>query len=350
MKKRLIALFSICLLTLSLTACNTASSQKAGNESAPKRQIIIDTDTGADDASALILAAKSPNVDILGVTVLVGNAPMEQAAKNALMSLEIAGCDAPVYKGAGKTTDGVERIAFSVYGDDGMGDAGLIHPAGSPKDGDAVDFILDTIKQHPGEVEIVALGPATNIANAIEKDPETMKNVKMIWSMGTAGLGPGNATPVAEFNAYVDALAYQILLDSGLPVTIIGLDVCDEDALWTNEQFTELEKSGGEIGHFVSTSFGKLKEFYRNNSNESVMNCDGLAMMCVLMPDFVNKDIHVHGSCITDHNQETYGQVLFYQEGITYDVPIEDMNYNVNLITDVNQTDFFKNYLESIKN
>ena len=132
------------------------------------------------------------------------------------------------------------KDAFSVFGEDGMGDADLIHPKGKAEEEDAVDFILDTIKEDPGEVEIIALGPATNIARAIDKDPETMQDVKMIWSMGTAGLGVGNASPVAEFNVYADAPAYKVMLDSGLPITIIGLDMCGGEAMWTDEQFEEL--------------------------------------------------------------------------------------------------------------
>ena len=116
--------------------------------------------------------------------------------------------------------------AFSVFGADGMGDADLIHPAGEAQEKDAVSFIIDTVRDNPGEVELVVLGPATNIALAIRQAPEVMKQVKMIWSMGSAGLGPGNASPVAEFNVCHDPDAYKIMLDFGVPVTVIGLDVC----------------------------------------------------------------------------------------------------------------------------
>ena len=112
------------------------------------RKIIIDTDTGADDASALILASKQKNVEILGVTVLVGNVDLEQSTQNALAALETAGCDAPVYKGSADTIDGTVKTAFSVFGSDGMGDADLIHPKKQAEDGDAVDFIIDTVNTH----------------------------------------------------------------------------------------------------------------------------------------------------------------------------------------------------------
>lgn len=313
----------------------------------PHKKLIIDSDSGADDASALILAAKCESADILGVTTLSGNVEVEQGTKNTLMSLEIAGCDAPVYKGADTAYTG-ERIKESgVFGKDGMGDADLIHPSKGPQEKDAVSFMLDTVAANPGEIEIVSLGPATNIAKAIQKDPETMKKVKMIWSMGTAGLGPGNATPVAEFNAYKDAEAFKIMLDSGIPVTIIGLDVCGGEAQWTSEQFEKLSESNN-IGRFVTDAFGKLREFYvSNGSPDQTMNCDTVAMMCCLDPSFTKSSLKAHGSCITQAG-ETYGQVLFYKEGFTYDIAKNDFEHNVTLTTEVDSDHFFDQFFSII--
>ena len=311
------------------------------------RKIIIDTDTGADDASALILAAKQKNVEILGVTVLVGNVDLEQSTKNALAALETAGCDAPVYKGSADTIDGTVKTAFSVFGSDGMGDADLIHPKKQAEDGDAVDFIINTVKNNPNEVEIISIGPATNIAKAIQKAPDDMTKVKRIWSMGTAGLGPGNASPVAEFNVYADAQAYKIMLDSGLPITVIGLDMCDGEAQWTDDQFAQLEALN-DTGRFVAASFGKIREFYKDNGSESVMNCDTLAMMCALCPGFVKSSVNTHASCITEQG-ETYSQVIFYKEGFTYDAVKNDFDYHAALVTDVDKPAYFKNFAEAIR-
>ena len=166
---------------ISLTASSEASEPKKSETVLPisreKRKIIIDTDTAGDDAVALIIAAKTQNVEILGVTVSAGNVNLEQAVKNALMTLEMADCDAPVYAGASAVYTGKERETFSVYGKDGMGDKDLIHPKRTAEDKSAVDFILETVKANPDEVEIVALGPVTNLALAFDKDPETMKQV-----------------------------------------------------------------------------------------------------------------------------------------------------------------------------
>lgn len=352
MKKKkfsVLLILMLCVFAIFMCACSEKTSEKTdeAEDSRPKRKIIIDTDTGADDASALILAAKSDDIDILGVTTNAGNVDLKQSTLNALMALEVAGSDAPVYKGTDKTYSGKTVEAFSVFGKDGMGDAGLIHTSAEAQSKDAVSYILDSIRKYPGEIEIVALGPVTNIAKAIDKDPETMKKVKRIWSMGTAGLGPGNASPVADFNVYKDAEAYRVLMESGLPVTVIGLDMCDGEAMWSGEQFDELEKSG-ETGSFVARSFTKLCSFYKENGSEDlVMNCDSVAMMCVLQPDFIKDSANVYGSCITEKG-ETYAQVIFYKEGFQYDIATNDHEFNTTLITEVDKATYFDRYKEAV--
>lgn len=341
---KLVALILAALFLLTLTGC----SAKNADKDTTKRKIIIDTDTGADDASAIILAAGHDDVEILGVTVLVGNVDMEQGVKNAMMALEVAGSDAPVYKGASENLNGEKIEAFSVFGEDGMGDEDLIHPKGKAEEQSAIDFIIESVNKYPGEVEIVSLGPATNIAMAIRKDPESMKNVKRIWSMGSSGLGPGNASPVAEFNVYSDAPAYDEMLDSGLDITVVGFDVCGDDAMWTDAEFDKLSRTN-EKGEFVARSFKKIREFYSSNKSEGlVTNCDSLLVTCILHPDIIKETVKCHASCITEPG-ETYGQVIYYLEGYTYDVADNDFDYNVTLVTDVDGGNYFDRYLDEIK-
>lgn len=355
--KHAVSLILCLIMAASLFGCSETKSQEdlltqtdsvlSKYTLSPTRKVIIDTDTGADDASALILAAKAGNIDILGVTLLVGNVDLEQGTKNALAALEIAGCDAPVYKGSSQNYVGEDIHAFSVFGTDGMGDVDLIHPTGKAEDKDAIDFILETVKANPNEVEIIAIGPATNIAKAIEREPDTMKMVKRIWSMGTTGFGPGNATPVAEFNAYHDPEAYKVLLDSGLPITVVGLDMCEGDSAWLNEQFDKLSEAN-EIGHFVTASFTKIRDFFKKNQRGNLVdNCDALAMMCVVYDNFIADTHNCHGSCITEKG-ETRGQVVFYKEGFTYDVAQNDFDYNITLVRSVHGADYFDLYMQTI--
>jgi purine nucleosidase len=303
-----------------------------------KHKIIIDSDTAGDDAAAIILAAKSDTVEILGVTVAAGNVSLDQAAKNCMAALELAGSDAPVYLGATTPLSGEEKECFSVYGKDGMGEADIIHPKGKPQEKGAIDFILDTIRANPGEIEIMALGPVTNIALAIQKDRETMKKVKRIWSMGTAGFGPGNATPVAEFNVYKDAPAYKVMLELGVPVTVIGLDM-DDEPTWTDEAKLAEMSEGSEIQRFIATATRKLLEFKKGNGIPAVDLPDAVAMGCLVWPDFVEETTQCYGSCITAPG-ETYGMVIFYKEGFTYDSMPKIGKCNVSVVSKAKKSEF----------
>ena len=350
--KRITALILVLSVFWGLCAVPFAGAENAVSDDSFKtfvesfygenRRIIIDSDTGGDDALAILMAAMSPNITIEGVTVLQGNVLLEQAANNALMTLEIAGCDSGVYLGATTALDGVERETFSVFGQDGMGDKDLIHPTGKPSDQSAVDFILETVKKYPDEIEIAAIGPVTNIANAILKDPETMSHVKRIWSMGTAGLGQGNATPVAEFNVYKDAEAYKIMLDSGINITIIGLDICETvDAFFNSYQLFVME-NGTAMMQFSSRSFSKLLDFRRQTRGlDNVDICDAIAMGCLIWSDYVVDGIDCSAACIT-HDCEARGQVIFYRTDITYDSMPKVGKANVRLITEVNLENFYE--------
>ncbi len=187
------------------------------------RRFIVDTDTASDDAAALMIAVLSKEIDLLGVTIVAGNVGLEQAADNALMTLEVCGSEAPVYLGAKRPLFRERHETISVHGKDGMGDCDIIHPKRSPEEKRAVEFILEQVERYPNEVELIALGPATNIALAILTDREIMSKVKHIWSMGTPGFGSGNATPVSEFNVFIDAEAYALMLDLEIPVVPVAM-------------------------------------------------------------------------------------------------------------------------------
>ena len=325
---------------------NVAQSAQAEDATGQKRKIIIDMDSGGDDAVALIMAARAEDVDLLGVTVSEGNVTLAQAVDNALMTLEMAGSDVPVYAGANTTYTGKERAVFSVYGKDGMGDKDLIHPKRKAENGNAVDFIIDTVKANPGEVEIVALGPVTNLALAIKKAPEVMKRVKRFWSMGTAGFGDGNATPVAEFNVYHDAEAYKVFAGAGVPITALGFDLMSKEVRFEKEELDELAKMGG-LQKYVADSFSGLVRFNSEKNGAAFADCpDGLLMACAIWDGFI-KDIQpCHASVMTD-DDETYGQVILYKKGVGYDTGVTFDSYDFNVITDIDD-DVFKEKLCSV--
>lgn len=275
------------------------------------RKIIIDTDCGSDDAVAIMMALKSEEVRVEAITTVCGNVPLELATKNALMTIEVAnGQRPPLFVGASKPLMRDLVTAVNVHGEDGMGDLDLIHPTIFQQEEHAVDAILSIVKENPYEIELVTIGPVTNIALAIMKDPITMKKVKHIYSMGTAGFGRGNTTPVAEFNVYVDAEAYDVMLRSGIPLTIIGFDVCLGDAAMNKSDMDMLLASGKQEAIFAVKCNHSLLNYNLKRSGEHIVDLpDAVAMGVVLWEEIVLESVDCYcKACIIDPS--TYGQVI----------------------------------------
>ncbi len=312
------------------------------------RKIIIDTDTASDDAAAIIMAALDPEIELLGITTVAGNVNIDQATANALAALEACDSTVPVYKGASRPLFRERHETISVHGKDGMGDCDLIHPLRKPEKQRAVEFILDKVNQYPDEVEIAVLGPATNIALAILTERETMKKVKHIWSMGTPGFGPGNATPVSEFNVYIDAEAYALMLDCGVPVTIAGFDMC-VGTIGIDKDELEAMKNGSKPGRFMEKATGELLQFNLRTRGQHMVDLpDAIAMAAALWEGFIVEQVRCFTTCCTVNN-ETYGQVIFYKEGSTYEACPDIKNYNTCVLTKVNEQLFTDRFMKLMK-
>lgn len=280
------------------------------------RNIIIDTDTGSDDAVALIMALKSENIKIEAITTVCGNVPLDSATRNALMTVEITEAQIPpVYMGSAKPLFRNLVTAENVHGNDGMGDSDLIHPALSAESKHAVDAILEIVENNPGKIEIVTIGPVTNIALAILKEPRIMGNVKHIYSMGTSGFGKGNTTPVAEFNVYVDAEAYSLMLKSGIPITIIGFDVCLGNAALNKNDMERLLNSGKKEAVYAVNCNRSLLDYNLQRSGEYIIDLpDAVAMGVVLWKDIVTEfQLCYCHTCTIE--EAAYGQVII-NEGL----------------------------------
>ncbi|MGW4563885.1 nucleoside hydrolase [Streptomyces sp. NPDC004561] len=187
--------------------------------------VIIDCDTGVDDALALLLAVRHPGLDLRAVTCVAGNTDVDGVVRNTLTVLERAGApDIPVGRGAERPLIEPARSARHVHGSDGMGDLGLPAPARAPADVDAVTLLRREILASPRPVTLIPTAPQTNIALLLRTHPEVTRNIERIVFMGGA-VATGNATPVAEFNVWHDPEAAAILLTAGVPITMYGLDV-----------------------------------------------------------------------------------------------------------------------------
>lgn len=217
------------------------------------RKIIIDTDPGQDDAVAILLALASPELDVLGLSVVAGNVPLHYCQKNALMLSELAGRpDLAVHAGADAPLSRPLVTAEAVHGKTGLDGIELPAPQRALTPGHAVDFIIDTLRREPaGTVTLVALGPLTNIALAFEKAPDIIARVPQLVMMGGAYFEVGNITPTAEFNIYVDPEAAQIVLASGVDLVMLPLDVTHK-AL-TSRAWIDSVRPLGRIGEAVAS-------------------------------------------------------------------------------------------------
>src|SRR5208283_975943 len=167
------------------------------------RDFLIDTDTASDDAVAIIMALMAPDVRVLGLTTVAGNVALEQATRNALFTAEICGSDVPVYKGAGAPLVRALRDAHWFHGADGFGDQNYPPPKRAPESEHAVDAMLRLSRENPG-LTLVTLGPLTNIALALARDPALAERIGRCVVMGGAPCCEGNVTPAAEYNIWVD--------------------------------------------------------------------------------------------------------------------------------------------------
>ena len=222
------------------------------------RQIIIDTDPGVDDALALMLAFSSPELEVEAVTTVVGNVSQEKAHRNALKIMEFLGVsNIPVARGADKPLLRKASDSTKFHGETGLGDAALPEPKLRSDRRSAVELILEKVEELCNGLMLVAIGPLTNIASAILAEPQMVNKVAGIVIMGGAfnvtPYGHGNVTPVAEFNIWHDPDAAKIVFDSGMQVTVVGLDVTTHPAnRLSKSRFEEIEGLGTRRSQLVA--------------------------------------------------------------------------------------------------
>jgi pyrimidine-specific ribonucleoside hydrolase len=224
--------------------------------------VILDCDPGHDDALAILLALARPELDLLAITTVAGNATLERTTENALRVLALAGrIDVPVAAGADAPLRRPLQTAAHVHGTSGLEGADLPEPLSTPVDEDAVGFIARLLEAQPSPVTLVPTGPLTNIARLLERHPDAADRIGAICLMGGA-MGEGNITPHAEFNIWVDPEAAQQIFDSGLPLTMIGLDVTHQ-ALVTAADAASFAAIGNRTGRIAADLLGFFARFHR---------------------------------------------------------------------------------------
>jgi purine nucleosidase len=236
------------------------------------RPFLIDTDTASDDAVALIMALAAPDIRVVAITTVAGNVGVEQATRNALYTVEICGAGAPVHAGAAAPLTRKHEHAHWFHGRDGLGDRGYPAPRGRPQAKHAVDAIIETALAHPG-LTLVTLGPLTNIALALARDPAIAKNIARCVVMGGAPCCEGNVTPAAEYNIWVDPEAARAVFLSALPVEMVGWHLCRGAAVLNDADIASALALGTEKARFAIDCNSRAREAYKTQTGE-----DGIAL------------------------------------------------------------------------
>lgn len=257
------------------------------------KNIIIDTDPGIDDALAIMLAAASPEVKILGITAVAGNTGIEYTAPNAAALADLLGLDVPIGKGAAAPLWRRDTVPdASVHGADGFG--GYRLPASSRTLEPAIELMARLVEEADGPVTLVAVGPLTNVALFMGSYPETARKLERIVIMGGGTQEVlGNATPAAEFNIYFDPDAGARVFDFGVPITMVGLNVTHKALLYPAD-FQRLDASGGKIAEMVSHMLGHYGENAYSGQEGGAAQHDSLALAAAFDPEVITTErLHV---------------------------------------------------------
>jgi purine nucleosidase len=225
------------------------------------RRIFVDTDTASDDAVALLMAFKHFGPSLVGIGVVAGNVPLEQAVQNALFIRELCQAKTPVYVGVGRPLVRALETAQNVHGRDGMGDIGLPLFGRKPNSGHAVDALINAADTYSGDLEIVTLGPLTNLALALSLAPRIVNQIKRCVIMGGASDSRGNITPVSEFNIWADPESAEIVFSSALRKVMVGWDISRKYAVFNKTEAQSLRAIGTEKARIAIDSQRVVQEF-----------------------------------------------------------------------------------------
>ena len=305
------------------------------------RKIIIDTDPGQDDAVAILLALASPELEVLGITTVAGNVPLALTTRNAQLIVGLSGQTVPIVAGRDRPLNRQLVTAEYVHGQTGLDGIDLGEPHVPVTPGDGVDFIVDTLRREaPGTVTLVPIGPLTNIAAAFARAPDIIPRVQQVVLMGGAYFEVGNVTPTAEFNIYVDPEAAAQVLNSGVDVVMMPLDVTHK-ALTSADWIAGLRALGTRAGEAVASWTDFFERYDREKYGaEGAPLHDPCTIAYLIRPElFSGRRINVE---IETEGRYTTGMTVADWWGVTGREP------NALFIRDIDREGFFTLLTERI--
>jgi purine nucleosidase len=251
------------------------------------RAFLIDTDTASDDAVAIAMALRHPDVDVKAITVVAGNVPLEQAVRNALYTVDLSDCNVPVYAGAAEPLVRELEDATWFHGKDGLGDQNYPPAKLKASKTPAVDAIISTVEANAG-LTLVTLGPLTNIALALTRAPQIVKKISRCVVMGGNPCCEGNVTPAAEYNIWVDPEAAKIVFHSGLPIELVGWHLCRGQANLLEPDINRIRSMNNPLAKFCIDCNAVAMEANRRQSGEiGIALPDPVAMALAIDPKIV---------------------------------------------------------------
>ena len=282
------------------------------------RTFLIDTDTASDDAVAIIMALSAPDVRVCALTIVAGNVGLEQATRNALYTAEICRSAVPVFKGAAGPLTRTHEDAHWFHGRDGLSDRNYPAPRRSAEKEHAVDAILRLVHAEPG-LTLVTLGPLTNIALAVARDPSIAAKVSRCVVMGGAPCCEGNVTPAAEYNIWVDPEAARMVFRSGLPVEMVGWQVSRGDSVLSQAEIGEILALGTDKARFAIECNERAQQAYFTQTGESGLSLADPTAMAVALDRNIGASWSRHFVEVECASELTRGMTIVDRLNVTHD-------------------------------
>jgi purine nucleosidase len=282
------------------------------------RSFLIDTDVASDDAVALIMALRAPDVRVVAITTVAGNVEVQQATRNALYTVELCGSKVPVFVGAEKPLRRDHQSATWFHGRDGLGDHGYPPPGQSAEKTGAVDAIIAAIQANPGLV-IITLGPLTNLALALQRKPTIASRVGRCVVMGGAPCCEGNVTPAAEYNIWVDPEAARIVMLSGLPIELVGWQTSRGESVLNQVDITRIQEFKNSLAHFAIECNSRAREAYKEQTGEDGISLPDPVAMSIALDPTIGTEWSEHSVEVETQSDLTRGMTVVDRLNVSAD-------------------------------
>jgi purine nucleosidase len=285
------------------------------------RRFLIDTDTASDDAVAILMALRTPGIQVDAITTVSGNVPVGMGTRNACTVVELCGADTPVYAGCDRPLVRQPSYAYFFHGPDGMGGMNYPAPKRSPEKEHAVDALARIIRERPGEYTLVTLGPLTNIAVALRQAPDIATKLQRVYVMGGAACTVGNITPAAEFNIWVDPEAAKIVFHSGMPILMVGWEHCRGASCLDDAEMARIRGFKTKYGDFALDCNRTALEASRNFNREPGLTQPDPVTMSIAIDSSICTSVGHHYVDVETESELTRGMTVVDQLGVTKQPP-----------------------------